>query len=120
MKQVCPACGEDTLFVTESVYDGFRKTGETRRCTQCGHILRDTGGRKPSAGKTAAPGANPLWDAFAKDSTDDTPALFDIEAETGKLCRKCTHYVVNPFTQRCMLHDREVEATDSCEQFSAK
>jgi hypothetical protein len=119
MKQVCPACGEDALFVTDSVYDGFRKIGETHRCTLCGHVIRAAGGGKSASGKSSMPKANPLWDAFAKDETDTGPALFDVATETSRLCRKCKHYVVNPFTQRCMLHDKEVEATDSCEQFEA-
>ena len=116
MKQVCPSCREDALFVTDAVYDGFRRIGETRRCTLCGHVIRDTGGRKVPPAKAASK-ANPLWDAFAKEDAPEASSLFDTEKETAKLCRKCAHYVVNPFTQRCMLHDREVEATDSCDQF---
>lgn len=120
MKQVCPACRDEALFVTDAVYEGFRKIAETRRCTACGHVIRSGGGANPAAGPAAAPQANPLWDAFAKDERDDGPSLFNVDSETAKLCRKCRHYVVNPFTQRCMLHDRAVEATDSCDQFDPK
>ncbi|MCC5848782.1 MAG: hypothetical protein JJU29_11885 [Verrucomicrobia bacterium] len=116
MFQHCPACGEDVIFVTEAVYDGFRKTGETHRCTACGHVLRD-----------AAPAKKPLkkkgdsaWAAFSSEDEAKPLNLFDVEAETGRLCRKCAHYVVHPFTQRCSLHDIEVSATDTCDQFEAK
>lgn len=121
MKQVCPSCREETLFVTEAVYDGFHKTGETRRCSLCGyvHVLPETEGRKASGSRSAARG-NAFWEAFAKEHTPSDPDLFDVGQETARLCRKCAHYVVNPFTQRCMLHDRVVEATDSCDQFDAK
>ena len=37
--------------------------------------------------------------------------------EKQSTCRYCEHYVVNPFTQRCGLRFREVEATDSCGDF---
>jgi hypothetical protein len=119
MKQVCPSCKEDALFVTDAVYDGFRKIGETRRCTLCGHVIRSSGGRSAPPQKPAAR-ANPLWDAFARDETGAAPGLFDVDGETARLCRKCAHYVVNPFTQRCMLHDKEVEATDTCPRFTPR
>ncbi len=115
MRRFCPACGEETLFVSEAVYDGFRKTGEIHRCTACGAGLEASPG---AAAKT--PPRNALWDAFASDDKEEVNPLFDVEAETGCLCRKCKHYVVHPFTQRCMLHDKEVAATDSCGQFEAR
>lgn len=119
MKQVCPSCREDTLFITEAVYDGFHKTGETRRCSLCGDVVPVSEEKKTSGSRSPSRG-NALWDAFAKEHPPSGPDLFDIEQETARLCRKCVHYVVNPFTQRCMLHDRVVEATDSCDQFDAK
>ena len=116
MRRVCPSCGEDALFVSEAVYDGFRKTGEIHRCTACGQTLAPQAAAPPPAKKKV----DPLWAAFAAEDTPDTPSLFDVEAETSRLCRKCRHYVVHPFTQRCMLHDKEVAATDSCDQFEVK
>jgi len=47
-----------------------------------------------------------------------TPDIF-AEDEKGRNCRYCKHYVVNPFTQRCGLHGRTVEATDTCEDFQS-
>jgi hypothetical protein len=38
----------------------------------------------------------------------------------GQNCRYCGHYLVNPFTQRCALHFREVQATDCCDDFEPK
>lgn len=119
MKQVCPSCKEDALFVTDAVYDGFRKTGETHRCTLCGHVIRGPARPRGTPKQRPAP-ANPLWDAFAREETSTGPGLFDIDSETARLCRKCAHYVVNPFTQRCMLHDKEVQATDTCPDFTPK
>jgi len=40
--------------------------------------------------------------------------------EYGRTCRHCRHYIVNPFTQRCDLHKKEVEATDFCPDFDRK
>lgn len=104
-------------MVTEAVYDGFRKVGEIHRCPACGHT-RQAGGTKPAARQN--PKGDALWERFASDDKAEALNLFDVAAETGKLCRKCRHYVVHPFTQRCMLHDMEVAATDSCPQFEAK
>ena len=116
MRRTCPSCGEETLFVTEAVYDGFRKTGESHRCTACGQVLK--AGPTP-AGKAKPKPANDAWAAFAGEDKPAALNLFDLEAETGRMCRKCKHYVVHPFTQRCMLHDREVAATDTCERFES-
>ncbi len=110
----CPACGEDVLFVTQAVYDGFRKTGETHRCTACGHVLQEAAPAAKSPKKRDS-----AWAAFSCEDKPKAPNLFDIEAETGRLCRKCAHYVVHPFTQRCALHDKEVSATDTCDDFTA-
>lgn len=55
---------------------------------------------------------------FGEEDRSSTPKIFDA-SEKGRLCRYCRHYVVNPFVQRCMLHRKMVEATDTCEQFQA-
>ena len=104
-------------MVSEAVYDGFRKIGETLTCPACGH--RMTAGDSPPAAPKK-PKGDAAWARFAAEDQPESLNLFDVEAETGRLCRKCRHYVVHPFTQRCMLHDKEVAATDSCPQFEAK
>lgn len=53
---------------------------------------------------------------FGPEDKPKSPSLFE-PSETSRLCRHCRHYVVNPFVQRCMRHRKEVEATDSCDQF---
>lgn len=109
----CPVCKEETLFRTEAVYDGFQKVGEKRICTSCGT-------EQASAGGKSAPKPDPLAALFGDDARPEKLELFDVEAETGRMCRKCRHYVIHPFTQRCGLHDREVSATDSCPDFEVK
>ena len=42
------------------------------------------------------------------------------EDEKARNCRHCAHYIVNPFTQRCALHFKEVQATDLCDDFEVK
>jgi rRNA maturation protein Nop10 len=116
MLKHCPVCQEETLFRLEAVYDGLRKTGERSICTQCGKALSSS----PKADSPAS-AKDPLSALFGDGaSAEVAPALFDVEAETSRLCRKCAHYVLHPFTQRCGLHDKEVQATDSCPQFEAK
>ena len=39
MDGVCAGCGKSVLFIREAVYDGFTKTGELLKCSQCGHIV---------------------------------------------------------------------------------
>jgi hypothetical protein len=112
MLTYCPVCKEDALVVSESIYEGFVKSGDQSRCAQCGHEFRSAVKQKTRA--------DPLAALFGEQKDEETPALFDVETETGRLCRRCTHYVLHPFTQRCGLHDYEVSATDTCDQFEQK
>lgn len=109
MLKFCESCKKETLFTVEAVYDGFTKTGETSTCSECGQVSE--------AGRRNAEKKDPLAALFGEDAVPEKLELFDVEAETARLCRKCAHYVIHPFTQRCGLHDREVSATDSCPQF---
>lgn len=106
---VCSACGEDSLVVRTPVYDGFTRTGETLTCACCGHEY---------ASEDEVPFKGPSKSAVFDES--DAPDSIDPfkNDERGRLCRYCKHYLVNPFTQKCGLHMRLVEATDSCEAFT--
>jgi len=105
---VCAACGEETLIRREAVYEGFKKTGEKLSCSGCGHVYPD---------EAAVPFKQKRAPSLFSD--DDRSRTVDIFAATekGHNCRHCVHYVVNPFTQRCGLHNRVVEATDVCGSF---
>ncbi len=115
MFQLCPHCGQEALIKVEAVYDGFTKVGEKRICTACGKELEGAGASSSPVEKP-----DPLAALFGDMDDESGPDLFDVEEETARLCRKCKHYVLHPFTQMCAVHDREVQATDSCPQFEAK
>jgi len=108
----CASCGRTALVRTEPVYEGFKKTGEVFICTLCG-------ARYDSAEVTpfAKSGARPR--VF---TADDKPAALSIfsDDERRRCCCWCRHFVVNPFSQRCGLSNRETQATDLCARFEAK
>lgn len=109
MELFCPSCNTSALHIKKAVYDGFTKTGEVLTCTACGH-------ERPMAEQEAPLPASPKPSIF---SEDDVPEIFKIDGQDEQVetCRHCEHYVANPFTQRCSLHKKEVQATDSCGQF---
>ncbi len=112
---LCPACGQETLLKREIVYEGFRRTGETLTCAACGHVFPNAGA-VPYKAEKKIPG-------FALRDVPPPPKVFDereVQETVGRLCRHCAHYVVNPFLQRCGRSNREVEATDTCSQFTPK
>jgi len=112
---ICPACGEDTLLRREPVYEGFKRAGEKLSCTACGHVFANEAA-VPFKAKAAVPG-------FGRQDLPPPPRVFgeqEVRATVGRLCRHCIHYVVNPFLQRCGRSNREVEATDTCNQFAPK
>jgi hypothetical protein len=107
----CPACSADALLRREATYDGFKKTGERLFCAACGHQF---------ASEQDVPFK--LKSKPSVFSAADLPKIINIFQgdEQGRNCRHCTHYVVNPFIQRCTLCRREVQATDLCADFCAK
>ena len=108
----CSACGAEALLVRTPRYDdGFKKVGETLKCSSCGHEY---------AREEDVP-----FQAVSKPRVfDESDALKKVEifqeSEKGRFCHYCRHYVVNPFTQRCSRHGKEVEATDVCGDFEAE
>lgn len=108
---VCPACGREALLRREPVYEGFKKTGETLSCANCGHGF-------PSEGEVPFKGrAKPQ--VFTDEDRSREIRLF-AQGEVDRLCRHCLHYTVNPFRQFCAYHRKEVEATDTCDHFAPK
>ncbi len=108
---VCSKCGADTLLKREPVYEGFKKTGEKLACASCGHQF---------AGEEEVPYKTMKKPAiFGEDDRGKQVRVFG-EDEKGKNCRYCAHYVVNPFTQRCGLTQKIVQATDFCGKFEKK
>jgi DNA-directed RNA polymerase subunit RPC12/RpoP len=108
---VCPACREESFLKRVPKYDGFTKVGEVLKCAACGHEF-DSEAEAPPKAK-----ARPrIFD------DSDAPAVVHVfdETEKGRLCRYCGHFIVNPFTQRCGRHQKVVEATDTCPDFTAK
>lgn len=108
----CPACGRETLLQREAVYDGFTRTGEILSCAACGHVF-DSEADVPFKQQAKE---KPL---FTDADRSAKPDLFE-ENENRRLCRYCANYTVNPFMQWCSVHQKEVQATDTCAQFAAQ
>ena len=108
---VCSACGADTLLMRKPKYDGFTKVGETLTCTACGHVYAKEED-VPFKGKNTIK-------VFSDSDRSEQVKVFK-EDENARLCRHCANYVVNPFMQWCARHKKEVEATDTCPQFTKR
>ena len=106
---ICNSCGADTLLNREAVYDGFLKTGEKLTCSTCGFEYASEED-VPFKSHKAEPQIFTEADRSAK------VEVFD-EGENKRICRYCANYTVNPFTQFCAIHKKEVQATDTCGQF---
>ena len=105
---ICAACGAETFVKLKPKYEGFMKVGERFVCVSCGHEFaseKDV----PFKKKKAA-------DVFTADDASEKIEVFT-ENEKERNCRHCNYYVINPFAQRCGLHQSEVEATNICNDF---
>ena len=107
---ICPTCCRKTLVIRQPIFEGLRKTGEEFKCTECGTVFSED--EEVEFVRPEKPGI------FKDDLLPEKPAVF--EDDEVILCRHCKHYLENPFTQRCMLRHKEVQATDSCENFASK
>ncbi len=107
----CRQCGADAFVVREPIYDGFSKAGELLRCSNCGYEY-DSEESLPfkTYEKTKI---------FDESDRSERVEVFR-EDEKNVVCRYCRHYVVNPFTQWCGVHKKEVEATDTCDSFESR
>ncbi len=104
----CGACGSESLLIRKPVYEGLKKLGETFSCAGCGHIFESE--------EDIPFKCDECFEVFDKAELAGADKVFR-EDERGVLCRYCSHYVVNPFTQWCDLHRKEVAATDVCDDF---
>ncbi len=107
----CPACGQETFLLRTPLYEGLSLAGEELSCAGCGHVFRQD--------EDIPYKARHQQQVFDKEDRDAEVHVFE-ESEQKRLCRYCGHYVVNPFTQWCHRHRREVEATDACDQFEKR
>lgn len=106
---ICRQCGADTFLNRDAVYDGFTKTGERLSCSGCGFEYASEE-EVPFKAQQGAP------EVFTDTDRSAKIEVFN-EGENQQLCRYCTNYIVNPFTQFCAQHKKEVQATDTCPQF---
>ena len=105
---ICSACGADTFVRREPEYDGFVKKGETFICASCGHKYGSEAEVPFKQKKSLS--------IFSEADKFKKVEIFKSD-EIGRNCRYCRHYVVNPFIQRCGLHNRVVQATDLCDKY---
>lgn len=104
---MCPMCRRNTLVLRSPKFDGFTRVGDELKCSECGTVFGDEEKLEfVEAGKL---------DIFTDEDRSAEVDLF--EGDQVRFCNHCKYYVVNPFTQRCMLHNKIVQATDSCPQF---
>lgn len=108
----CTSCGANALVRAEPVYDGFKKTGEAFVCTACG-------ARYASAEETPFIHADARPRVFTDADKPRLPSIFS-DDERQRCCGWCKHFVVNPFSQRCGLSNKETQATDLCVRFEKK
>jgi len=108
----CTSCGERTLVRAEPVYDGFKKTGESFVCTACG-------ARYASADVTPFVRGDNRPRVFTEDDKPRALSIFK-DDERQRSCGWCRHFVVNPFSQRCGLTNKETQATDLCASFEKR
>ena len=104
----CPECDEITLLRREPVYEGFAKTCESLSCSECGKMFES---EDEVPFKTDSPPK-----IFIASDKSGSVEVFD-ESEKHHVCRYCVNYTLNPFTQWCSLHKKEVEATHTCDRF---
>ncbi len=109
MEIKCRKCGTVAIARPEPVYEGFKKTATSYICTECGEVY-PTEAETPFVSKPDRPAL------FSEEDKPEVISIFD-DDERRRCCSWCRHFVVNPFSQRCGLTNRETDATDICPHF---
>ena len=105
----CTNCGVESFLHREALYKGLTKIGESLSCSACGYVYPN---------EDAVPFLNDIPQATVFTDIDRSQKInIFSKTEAENLCRYCVNYIINPFTQFCALHKKEVQATDSCPQF---
>lgn len=107
----CPGCGKDALLLRTPHYEGFTRTGDDLSCASCGHAFANED-EVPYKSRRKV-------EVFTEADRSKDVKVFR-ENEADRLCRHCANYVINPFRQWCGHHRRDVEATDTCDDFTRK
>jgi len=95
---LCPGCKQESVLKVEKKFEGLTVVGETKKCAFCGYEFTD----------------------------DDIPIVEEEKSDffndvgKGNVCRNCVNFVVNPWVQKCIIKDEEVDALDSCDKFDRK
>lgn len=95
---ICPNCKEKSFFVVKKEFDGFKVREKKQVCALCGYSFKEGEEMR-----------------FIKEKQ-----LFDDTDKQKNFCKDCRHYVMHPWTQKCMHKNIEVTALDSCEEFEKK
>jgi uncharacterized protein YbaR (Trm112 family) len=108
----CTNCRTESFLQRDALYEGLTKTGESLSCSACGHVY-------PNEDAVPFLYETPKAIVFTDADRSQNPNIFS-NTEAENLCRYCASYIVNPFTQFCARHKKEVQATDSCPQFKKR
>lgn len=92
---ICPACKERSFIKIKKDFDGFKAIAKKKTCALCSYEFKED---------------------EEVSFLEEKPLFDDMDKEKNS-CRDCQHYIENPYTQRCMLHKKEVTAFDDCSDF---
>ena len=114
----CPHCGEMTFLREKKIFgDAFAVREIKYFCMFCGGEAEPPRGEKGSGKSEAA------LDKFSKMlGGEEKVKKFSLGFADGesRFCLHCVNYIKHPFTSRCGLTLKEIEATDRCENFRTK
>jgi hypothetical protein len=114
-KITCPLCGEGSLAKLRTEMDGWTKVGEYLACALCDGRLEQAE-EKPDEPPPEKP--NPLADFLGTEKDEIT----DVLKSTGeaRFCRDCVNLMDHPFRVHCLLHKKDVEPMNDCDQFERR
>ena len=118
---LCQACGRDSVAKVKRVMDGWTFVGEVLTCAFCGEEIGSGDTDDSTEHETGGATEVARLAAFLDDAGAGgrRPGISASDAEK-RFCRDCRHYLVHPFVSRCLLHDRDVEPMDDCEDYSRR
>ena len=117
---VCPHCGEKTILKDKKIFDDAFQLKEVRKvCAFCGGGVEengsDSGKNTPDASKAASERLSALLGGEKSVRSSFAP-----DADDGRVCLHCRHYIKHPFMDRCSITLQEINVMESCAQFEPR
>ena len=119
-KVFCEQCKMARQPVLKKIVRNFAVVGAELVCPVCGAPLTPPRKKETPEAVSSSPKPSALSSLLGTSEPSTQQTVLDKTADALKICRDCHWCVFTPFETRCSKHDKLVEPTDDCPDFTPR